>query len=131
MSEALSFEKPGFGRSLWLAGLGLAAAVEEGGRSLFGLLEKAGERTGDTVRGLGKLVQDTVEHETRSALKRLGLLTRDDVALLAARLETLSTKIDHLSARQEASPLVITGISVTEPASAPARKAGRPRQLKA
>jgi poly(hydroxyalkanoate) granule-associated protein len=153
MSEAQSFEKPGFGRNLWLAGLGAFAQVEEGGRDLFDrlvergrpleerqkkTLEKVGDKTSETVRDLGRLVQDTVEFEAQGALKRLGLLTRDDVRMLAARLETLAQKIDDLSARREtAAPLLITEFSsssVTAPAepaavSAP-QKGRRPRQRK-
>jgi poly(hydroxyalkanoate) granule-associated protein len=150
MSEAQSFEKPGFGRNLWLAGLGAFAQVEEGGRDLFDrlvergrpleerqkkALEKAGDKTTETVRDLGRLVQDTVEFETQGALKRLGLLTRDDVRMLAARLETLARKIDDLSARHEAAaPLLITEYStstVADPVTVSAPKKGRrPRQRK-
>lgn len=155
MSEAQSFEKArrelaSAGRNLWLAGLGVVAEAEAGGRDLFDrlvergrpleerqrkTLEKAGEKTNETVRELGKLVQDTMGHETRGVLKRLGLLTRDDVATLAARLDTLSKKIDELSARQEKAPLVITAGELQlhkepEPAAVSAPKARRPRQRK-
>ena len=125
-SPASGFEKlAGAGRNLWLAGLGVVAEVEEGGRGLFDrlvergrpmeakqreTLEKVGGKTNETVRGLGKLMQDTMEYETKGVLKKLGLLTRDDVRILAARLESLSNKIDELSARQEIAeaPLIVT-----------------------
>jgi len=152
MSEAQSFEKArrelvDAGRNLWLAGLGAFAEAEEGGRSLFDrlvergrpveerqrkALEKVGDRSNEAVRDLGKLVQDTLEYETKGVLKRLGLLTRDDVKILAARLDTLSKKIDELSARQEVAPLVIAtaGELEIEPATDSAPKARRPRHRK-
>jgi poly(hydroxyalkanoate) granule-associated protein len=162
MSEAQTFEKArrdltsvaSAGRNLWLAGLGVVAEAEAGGRDLFGrlvergrpmeerrrkTLEKVGERTNETVRDFGKLVQDTLEYETKGVLQRLGLLTRDDVEVLAVRLEALSKKIDELSARQETAPLVIAvaGDSMSEldelnvePATVSAPKARRPRHRK-
>lgn len=103
------------GRNLWLAGLGVVAGVEESGRELFGQLVEKGrpveekqrkrvEQVADhaqrTVRGLGRLVEDTVEYESREVLKKLNVMTREDVKLLAARLETLSGKIDEYAARR-------------------------------
>jgi poly(hydroxyalkanoate) granule-associated protein len=148
MSEAQSPESgldklASAGRNLWLAGLGAVAEVEEGSRGLFDhlvkrgrpfekkqrkALEKVGDKTNETVRELGKLVQDTMEYETKGVLKKLGLLTRDDVKILAARLDTLSKKIDELSARQETPHPVI--VTPDEPATGAAPKARRPRQLK-
>jgi poly(hydroxyalkanoate) granule-associated protein len=152
MSEAQSLE-PGLGagwdkarrellsagRNLWLAGLGAVAEVEEGGRDLFGRLvergrpweekqrqafEKAGEKTQETARELGQLMQDTVEYETQGVLKKLGLLTRDDVKILSARLDTLAQKIEELSAQHR---VIVTP---DEPATAAAPPARRPRQRK-
>jgi polyhydroxyalkanoate synthesis regulator phasin len=62
------------------------------------VLEELGERTGSTVREMKKLVEDTVEYESKALLKRLGLMTRDDVKLLAARIDTLAVKVDELVA---------------------------------
>lgn len=147
MNEAQSIES-GFaklknaGRNLWLAGLGAVAEVEEGGRDLFDhlvergrpfeekqrqALEKVGDKTQETVRGLSTLVQDTVEFETQGVLKKIGLLTRDDVKILSARLETLSKKLDDLSAP---APLIVTPEELAAPAS-PVTKTRRPRQRKA
>jgi poly(hydroxyalkanoate) granule-associated protein len=131
------------GRSLWLASLGVVAEVEEGGRDLFGqlvergrpfeerqrkALEQVGDRTGEAVREATQLVQDTVEFETKGVLKKLGLLTREDVQILTARLETLSRKLDDLAERQSiasAMTAIPENIAVT-----PAPKARRPRQRK-
>jgi poly(hydroxyalkanoate) granule-associated protein len=140
MSEAQGFDKArrelvSAGRNLWLASLGAVAKAEEGGRDLFDrlvergrpleerqrhALDTMGDRTQERVRELGKLVQDTVEYETKGVLKRFGMLTKDDVKVLAARLDTLSHKIDELAAKQE----------LTEPATVTAPKERRPRQRK-
>jgi len=104
------------GRNLWLAGLGAVAEVEEGSRDwhqLFDRLvergrpvderqrkafEEVGERTGTTVREMKKLFEDTVQYESKSLLKRLGLMTRDDVNVLAARIDSLAAQVDELVA---------------------------------
>jgi poly(hydroxyalkanoate) granule-associated protein len=154
MSETQSIEAgleklKSAGRSLWLAGLGVVAEVEEGGRDLFDHLvergrpyeekqrqafEKAGDKTQETVRELSTLVQDTVEFETKGVLKKLGLLTREDVKVLSARLDTLSRKLDELGAP---APLILTPEEIAAPVApvaqtAPATaKTRRPRQTKA
>ena len=153
MSEAQMDMKDGLGgklfaagRNLWLAGLGAVAGVEEGTRDLFDRLiergrpfeerqKKAAEavanRANRTAQGLSQLVQDTVEFESREMLKRFNVMTREDVKLLAARLETLTKKVDEYAARKEAvlappvEPLIITPDSLSATA---APKAARPRQ---
>jgi poly(hydroxyalkanoate) granule-associated protein len=133
------------GRNLWLAGLGVVAEVEEGGRDLFGqlvergrpfeerqrkALEQVGDRTGEAVREATQLVQDTVEFETKGMLKKLGLLTREDVQILTARLETLSRKLDDLAERQSiASAMTAIPEDLVVAPTAP-KKARRPRQRK-
>jgi poly(hydroxyalkanoate) granule-associated protein len=136
------------GRSLWLASLGAVAEVEEGGRDLFDHLvergrpfekkqrkafgkafEKVGDKTQETVRELGTLVQDTVEFETKGVLKKLGMLTRDDVKILSARLDTLARKLDELGAP---APPTVTAEELAAPAATRAAKPSRrPRQTKA
>ncbi len=106
------------GRNLWLAGLGAVAEVEEGTLSLFDRLvekgrpmearqkkaaEAAAEKAKGTAKGLSQLVQDTVEYESRQLLKRLNVMTREDVKILSARLKTLSKKLDEYAVRREAS----------------------------
>jgi poly(hydroxyalkanoate) granule-associated protein len=103
------------GRNLWLAGLGVVAGVEESGRELFGQLVEKGRpveekqrqrveqvtgRAQKTVRGLGQLVEDTVAYESLEVLKKLNVMTREDVKILSARLETLSNKLDEYAARR-------------------------------
>ncbi len=129
------------GRNLWLAGLGVAAGVEEGSEHLdhwFDRLvergrpvderqrktfEEVGERTGATVREMKKLFGDTVQYESKSLLERLGLMTRDDVKVLAARIDTLAAKVDELAASY-----AIAAVENTESGAAP--KSRRPRQHK-
>jgi poly(hydroxyalkanoate) granule-associated protein len=148
MSEAQTFDKArhelaSAGRNLWLASLGAFAEVEEGGKELFGrlvergrpmekrqreALETVGDRTGHAFRELSKLVQDTMEYETKGVLKKLGLMTRDDVKMLSARLSALSKKIDELAARQEIA--VAEDVEAEEVTTHAAGKERRPRQRK-
>jgi poly(hydroxyalkanoate) granule-associated protein len=129
------------GRNLWLAGLGVVAEVGEGSgrldhwldrlvergrpieerqRKAFEVIE---ERTGTTVREMKKLFDDTVQYESKTLLKRLGLMTRDDVQVLAARIDTLAAKVDELVASYE--------ITDTADVTDAAPKSRRPRQRKA
>jgi len=131
------------GRSLWLAGLGAVAEVEEEGRGLFDRLVERGrplekrqketaeavaQRAQKTARELGKLLQDTVTYESRGMLKRLNVMTREDVKILSARLETLSKKLDEYAARREAGAAVIS-IPITKTVTG-TPKVPRPRQRK-
>ena len=99
-------------RELWLAGLGVVAEVDDQSREAVdrliergrtvearrkAALETAADRTQAALKEAGKLFQDTVEFESKAALKRLGLMTRDDVRILSARLDTLSRKLDELA----------------------------------
>ena len=149
MSEAQVENKEAFGkllaagRSLWLAGLGAAAQVEEEGRELFDRLVERGrplegrqrkaakavtERAQRKARELGQLVQDTVAYESRGLLKRLNVMTREDVKILSARLETLSKKIDEYAVRREAAGADVK--PETKTATGTPKAASRPRQRK-
>jgi poly(hydroxyalkanoate) granule-associated protein len=134
VSEAEAIEQGGSGfgkllaagRNLWLAGLGAVAEVEEGGRELFGHLVERGrpvegkqkklaetlagtitDRATKAARDLGKLVEETVEFESRGMLKKLNLMTREDVKILTARLESLSKKLDEYAVRRETAAIEI------------------------
>lgn len=140
------------GRNLWLAGLGAVAEVEEGTLSLFDRLiekgrpvearqkkaaEAVAEKAKGTAMGLTQLVQDTVEYESRQMLKRLNVMTREDVKILSARLETLSRKLDEYAARRSASAIEIVSpegeaaaIVIPEITTAAKAKTAKPRQRK-
>lgn len=64
-------------------------------------LEELGGRTGSTVLEMKKLFEDTVEYETRNLLKRFGVMTRDDVKTLTARIDTLAVRVDELVASHQ------------------------------
>lgn len=87
--------------------------------------EEAGERTGTTVREMKKLFEDTLQYESTTLLKRLGLMTRDDLKLLAARIDSLAVKVDELVASYE-----IAATELTDSADPAAPKTRRPRQRK-
>lgn len=110
------------GRNLWLAGLGAVAEVEEGtlnlldrliekGRPVEARQKKAAEAVAQkakgTAMGLTQFVQDTVEYESRQMLKRFNVMTREDVKILSARLETLSAKLDEYAERRQANAIEI------------------------
>jgi len=126
------------GRNLWLAGLGAIAEVEAEGRELFDRLvergrpvearqrqaaESAAGQASKAVRGFGKRLQDTVEHESRGMLKRLNVMTREDVKVLSTRLTALSKKIDEVAARRQAATVTPTTLKTP-------KAAARPRQRK-
>ena len=138
----------GVGRNLWLAGVGAVAEVSEAGRETFDRLVERGKpieekqkqmvqkvtgRATQTVREAGKLVQDTVEYESRGMLKRLNVMTREDVKVLSSRLNSLSKKVDEVVARRQAAGEAIEAIVVPETptAATPAKKASGPRTKKA
>ena len=125
------------GRNLWLAGLGVVAEVEQGRREIFGQLvekgrpveeerkkrvEKITGAASQTVRGFTKLVEDTVAYESREMLKRFNVMTREDVKILSARLETLSRKIDEYAVRRHhpkaATPEVVEIVTPQEETAA-------------
>jgi hypothetical protein len=90
--------------------------------------EAVTDRAQRTARELGKLVQDTVAYESRGMLKRLNVMTREDVKILSARLETLSQKLDEYAARRQAAGADMK--PETKTATGTPKAASRPRQRK-
>lgn len=122
------------GRNLWLAGLGavfeVKREIEREGRGMFDrLVERGrplaasqkqavsdlGDKAAGSVRELGKLVGDTVEYEMKGLLRRMGMMTYEDVQALAARLEALSRKLDEIAAA-EVPVAVVTASGEPRPA---------------
>jgi poly(hydroxyalkanoate) granule-associated protein len=134
MSDAQTTTSSGFGRArqellnagrnLWLASLGAIAEVDEASAKLFNRLVERGrplderqrkavdaftDRANGALRETGKLFQDTVEYETKQILKKIGVLTRDDLRTLSARLDILSKQIDeHAAAKAVAESVIVT-----------------------
>jgi len=132
------------GRNLLLAGIGAVAEADKASQKLFDRLVERGrplderqrkavdaftDRANGALREAGKLFQDTVEYESRQVLKKMGVLTRDDLKVLSARLDILARQIDeYAAAREVAQMTVITPeTAAADDASAPTRK---PRQRK-
>jgi poly(hydroxyalkanoate) granule-associated protein len=132
MSEAQTNTPSGFGRArqelvnagrnLWLASLGALAEADEAGQKLFDRLVERGrplderqrktveaftDRANGAMREAGKLVQDTVEYEGKQVLKKMGVMTRDDLRTLSARLDILSKQIDEYAAAKAVAESVI------------------------
>ncbi|MFL6201024.1 MAG: phasin family protein [Thermoanaerobaculia bacterium] len=152
MSEAQTSTNPGglgrellsAGRNLWLAGLGAIAEAEETSVKLFDRLVERGrplderqrktvdafaDRANGALREAGKLFQDTVEYESRQVLKKMGVLTRDDLKVLAARLDILARQIDEYAAAREVAQMTIITPETAAADSAPAQTR-QPRQRK-
>jgi poly(hydroxyalkanoate) granule-associated protein len=134
------------GRNLWLAGLGALAEMRDGGREAFDrLVERGrpvagrqedtvrslGEKTGKVAREVGKLAQETVEYEARAALKRLGVMTREDVARFSRQLDVLERRIDELAARRKRASEKVEPKGRAAAPVAPAAKAGPPKPAQA
>jgi poly(hydroxyalkanoate) granule-associated protein len=132
------------GKSLFLAGLGAAAEVRDGGAGMFDRLVERGRpfeakqkqkaeavvaRAGKAVRDAGQLAKDTVEFESRGLLKRLNVMTHEDVKILSSRISTLTKKVDEVVARRQASTATVVNNPETPIAAEVARTAG-PRQRK-
>jgi poly(hydroxyalkanoate) granule-associated protein len=124
------------GKSFLLAGVGAVAEVREGGMEMFDRLVERGkpfeakrkqaagavvERAAKAVRGAGQLVQNTVEFESRGLLKRMNVMTREDVKALSARITTLSKKVDEAVARRaSAAAPTAEAVEIVTPAGAAA-----------
>jgi poly(hydroxyalkanoate) granule-associated protein len=112
------------GRNLLLAGIGAVAEADHASQKLFDRLVERGrplderqrkaaeafaDRANGAMREAGKLFQDTVEYEARQVLKKVGVLTRDDLKVLSARLDILARQIDeYAAARAVAERTIIT-----------------------
>jgi poly(hydroxyalkanoate) granule-associated protein len=125
MSEAQNTTTPGTaigrellnaGRNLLLAGIGAVVEADNASLRLFDRLvergrplderqRKAAEAFADRASGAmheaGKLFTDTVEYEARQVLKKVGILTRDDLKVLSARLDILARQIDEYAAARD------------------------------
>ena len=112
------------GRNVLLAGIGAVAEADDASQKLFDRLVERGrplderqrkaaeaftDRANGAMREAGKLFQDTVEYEARQVLKKVGVLTRDDLKVLSARLDILARQIDeYAAAREVAERIIIT-----------------------
>jgi len=115
-------------RQIWLAGLGAFARAQEGGRKVFEALVQQGQalesRTkqaaGDTANaareaaqakakemqakagGTWDKLEQVFEERVQRSLKRLGVLTRDEVADLNQGVRDLADQMRELMAQQAA-----------------------------
>ena len=112
------------GRNVLLAGIGAVVEADNASQKLFDRLVERGrplderqrsaaeafaDRANGAMHEAGKLLQDTVEYEARQVLKKAGVLTRDDLKVLSARLDILARQIDeYAAAREVAERIIIT-----------------------
>lgn len=110
------------GRTLLRAGIGAVVEADEASQRLVDRLVERGrplderqrkaaeafaDRANGAMREAGQLFQDTVEYEARQVLKKIGVITRDDLRTLSARLDILERQIDEYAAAREAAERVI------------------------
>lgn len=132
------------GRKLWLAGLGAVAEAldaDRESRALFDRLVERGrpveerrrqtveawsERTGETFREFRQLLEDTVEYESKRAMKRLGIATEDDFKALRNRMDLLAKNVEELVARWKIENIEAT--SPTETTQIQTTAAGTPKR---
>jgi poly(hydroxyalkanoate) granule-associated protein len=104
------------GRDMWLASLGMVAAVGEEARSVFETLVERGKAVearsdtttvgramgemGQQVKDLGQRMEDGLQQTSRAVLHRFGVPSHAEIQTLIARVEHLSEKIDRI--RKEA-----------------------------
>ncbi len=101
---------------IWLAGLGALAVAEEEGGKLFTNLVKRGRQyeskvpmpamnlgvihdTRDKATATFEKLSKTVDAQVTATLHRLGVPTRDEIAMLSKRVETLTASVEKLKTR--------------------------------
>ena len=102
-------------RNVWLAGLGALSVAEEAGTKVFESLVEQGksreqqrrERTQETAKRVERLteegaravevIEDRVQDEVDTALRRIGVPRRDDIDALREQVDALARKVDRLA----------------------------------
>lgn len=102
-------------RSIWLAGLGALGEARQAGRAYFDelvargrkvesgqyrALDRTVSRAAEGAEGLAEGLSRRWHDGVEAVLHRANLPTRGDLADLAARLDRLSERIEHLSGRR-------------------------------
>jgi poly(hydroxyalkanoate) granule-associated protein len=106
------------GRDMWLASLGMMAAVGEEARTVFETLVERGkavEARRDTttvgramgdmqrqIREFGQRIEDGVQETSRAVLHRFGVPSHGEVQTLITRVEQLSAKVDTIAHKEVA-----------------------------
>lgn len=103
-------------QKIWLAGIGALATAEEEGSKLFNSLVKKGQtyeaqgqqRVGEVrarveqvvgkAEGSIEKLGDALDEKVASAINRLGVPSRDEIAQLTKSVEELTVKVDSLKA---------------------------------
>jgi polyhydroxyalkanoate synthesis regulator phasin len=100
-------EMAGFGREIWLAGLGTLATVDEEGKEVFDRMVERGKEVESHRRArlserrdkVAQAFEENIYEPLVGALKRAGVSTREEVHDLATRVEALAQQVDRLVGR--------------------------------
>jgi poly(hydroxyalkanoate) granule-associated protein len=108
----------GAARKIWFAGLGAVALAQQEGGKLLASLVSVGEQVekdmksavgsqvdsignaAADVEGVWRKMQSGFDAQVGSALRRLGVPTRDEIAELGRRVDALTASIDALKPRR-------------------------------
>lgn len=122
-------------RKIWLAGLGALATAEEQGTKVFQSLVERGEdfetrseKQVAKVKGQVKSVTDkaeaqwdrvekVVDERVNTAIKKLGIPSRDEVKTLTRRVEELTKKVEQLKPKTSKTASRSTKRSTTKTAT--------------
>ncbi len=105
-------------KQIWLAGVGALTLAEEEGSRLFKVLVDKGKRNeamADFPRETAKMAQKRLEgmwdkigqgleERVQSALHRIGVPTRDEIAGLARRVDAMNRALTEKPARKRTAP---------------------------
>jgi polyhydroxyalkanoate synthesis regulator phasin len=97
-------EMAGFGRDIWLAGLGAVATMDEDGTEIFDRLVERGKqldaerrkRIGARRDKVAQALEENLYEPLANALKRFGVSTHEEIRDLTTRVESLAHKVDRL-----------------------------------
>jgi poly(hydroxyalkanoate) granule-associated protein len=97
-------EMVGFGRDIWLAGLGAVATMDEDGTEIFDRLVERGKqldaerrkRIGARRDKVAQALEENLYDPLASALKRFGVSTHEEIRDLTVRVESLAHMVDRL-----------------------------------
>jgi polyhydroxyalkanoate synthesis regulator phasin len=97
-------EMAGFGRDIWLAGLGAVATMDEDGPEIFDRLIERGKqleaerrkRISARREKVAQALEENLYDPLVSALKRIGVSTHEEIHDLTTRVESLAHKVDRL-----------------------------------
>jgi len=112
--KEMSREAMGMSRNIYLAGLGVAATVNDSAKGVFGKLVDKGAETSDKLperklsempaysrmADLGKRTTETMSKQVKSVMTGFGIPTRSELEELNRSIEQLNARVANLTPKQ-------------------------------